>query len=291
MPREKRPEVALIYDFDGTLAPGAMQERAFIPALGMKNAEFWATARAMAAQHDGDEIIMYMQLMLKEAREKRLPTTREALRRCGRSIELFPGVLDWFDRVSKYAAHRGILAHHYIISSGNREIIEGTPIARKFKRIYASTFSFDANDAAEAPALAINYTTKTQYLFRINKGALDVNDHEAMHEFTPRMTRRVPFERMIFVGDGATDVPCMRLVRQQGGFSIAVYKPGSRTAKSEADKLINQRRVDFVSAADYRAGRALDKAILRRIDQLAATEEFRRTIGWYKRCADENSTQ
>lgn len=281
MSRPKKPEIALIYDFDGTLAPGNMQERAFIPSLGMQNTDFWGKAKALARENDGDEILMYMELMLEEAKSKGLQTTRKAIRKYGKDIELFDGVQTWFDRINRFADTRNLVARHYIISSGNREIIEGTSIAKKFERIYASTFRYDANDAAEAPALAINYTTKTQYLFRINKGALDLHDHDAMHEYTPRATRKVPFDRMIFMGDGDSDVPCMRLVRQQGGFSVAVYKPNSSKAKEKADKLIEQRRVHFVAPADYRQGSRLDLAVQRRIELIAAVEEFRRTIDWY----------
>ncbi len=290
MSRPKKPEIALIYDFDGTLAPGNMQERAFIPSLGMRNTEFWEKAKDLARANDGDEIIMYMELMLEEARNKRLKTTRSAFRKYGKGIKLFDGVAGWFDRVNRFAAMRNLVAKHYIISSGNREIIEGTPIARQFERIYASTFRYDANDAADAPALAINYTTKTQYLFRINKGALDLNDHEAMHEYTPRATRKVSFDRMIFMGDGDSDVPCMRLVRQQGGFSVAVYKPNSSKAKEKADKLISQRRVHFVAPADYRKGSRLEDAVQKRIELIAATEEFRRTIDWYGQ-QDDGATE
>ncbi|MBV6516363.1 MAG: hypothetical protein HPKKFMNG_02029 [Planctomycetes bacterium] len=280
MSRHKKPEIALIYDFDGTLAPGNMQEKAFIPDVGMNKKKFWDKVSELSVKHGGDNVLMYMQLMIDEAKKNEVQFARKDIKRYGRGLKFFPGVEGWFKRVNKYAKAKGLSAKHYIISAGNKEMIQGTKIAKEFAQIYGSAFRYDHHGIAVGLALAINYTTKTQYLFRINKGALDVTDHATLNAWTERETRKVPFERMIFLGDGASDVPCMRLVKQQGGFSIAVYRPGSSNAKAESKKLIGHKRVDFAVPADYREGRKLDVAVKHRIDLVAATVDFRESIGW-----------
>jgi hypothetical protein len=155
------------------------------------------------------------------------------------------------------------------ISSGIKEMIDGTPISDNFVKTYASSFKYDVNGVAEWPSLAINFTTKTQYLFRINKGALDVYDNKKINKFVPLKDRPIPFENMIYIGDGETDIPCFSLVRNLGGHSIAVYKPNTRGAKARAEKLIDDGRVNFVAPADYSNKGYIDtivKTVLDKID-------------------------
>jgi hypothetical protein len=188
----------------------------------------------------------------------------------GSAIEMFAGVSTWFDRVNSKSAARGLAAEHYIISSGIREMIEGTSIAKKFKKIFASSFLYDENGVAIWPSLAINYTTKTQYLFRINKNTLDVWDHSRINQFIPRQERHVPFDRMVFIGDGETDIPCMRLVTEQGGYAIAVYPPGTKGAKARVQSLIEEQRARFVAPADYTAGSQMDLIVDAILDDIQA---------------------
>jgi len=263
--------VAISYDFDGTLAPGNMQEYDFIPALKMRSKEFWQTVNELAKKHEMDLILAYMHAMLEEARKSRVAVRKTDFKNFGTHIKLFPGVQDWFERINAYAKSKGVKLEHFIISSGIREMVEGTPIYKEFKKIYASGFMFDHNGVACWPALAVNYTTKTQYLFRINKGSLDVHDNSIINKFVPKELRPIPFERMIFVGDGETDIPCMRLVKDQGGHSIAVYNPGKRGAKKHAERLIEEGRATLFTTADYNEGSAIDSAIKAIIDKIEAT--------------------
>ena len=221
----KYAPLAIAYDFDGTLSPSNMQEFDFVPKIGMSKEKFWGEVSALAQQNNADNILMYMKHMLDKAREAEVPVRRSDIQRYGKSVKLFPGVNDWFDRINEYGRKHGVNVQHYIISSGIREMIEGTPIARKFAAIYASSFVYDHNGVAQWPALAINYTTKTQYLFRINKGVKEVYDNSRINDYVPKHERPVPFENMVFIGDGDTDIPCFRLVKEQGGHAIAVYKP------------------------------------------------------------------
>lgn len=273
MPKKLIP-MAISYDFDGTLAPGNMQEYDFIPALDMLSKHFWKSVNALAAQHEMDQILAYMYAMLNEARKAEVSVRREDFRNFGAHIELFPGVKDWFKRINVYAKAKGVRLDHFIISSGIREMVEGTPIYKEFKKVYASGFMFDHNGVACWPALALNYTTKTQYLFRINKGSLDVHDNSIINRFVPKEQRPVPFEHMVFIGDGETDIPCMRLVKDQGGHSIAVYNPDKRGARKHAQQLIGDGRATLIAAADYQDSSAIDRAVKAIIDKIEASSRI-----------------
>jgi len=268
--KKKKPTIAIAYDFDGTLAPGNMQEHQFLPDIGMTAKAFWNEVHEMAKKHQADEVLVYMNLMLKKASTHYVPVRREDFKARGRSITLFEGVTDWFKRITSYAKSNGLDLKHYLISSGNEEIFAGTPIAKCFEGVFASKYIFDANGVAQWPALAINYTTKTQYLFRINKGVTDISDNAAVNKFVPKDARSVPFENMMFIGDGATDIPCFRLVKEQGGLSVAVYTPNKRQGKSKAEQYLADGRVHCFVPANYRDGSVLDKIIKARIDEISA---------------------
>lgn len=269
-------KTALIYDFDGTLARGNMQEVTFIPSVGMDIGDFWGEADRLTREADADNILMYMQLMLQRAREHDQPITRKLLAEHGQDVKLFDGLKTdltgpgWFDRINAFGAQYGLDIEHYIISAGLEEMIDGCPIRDAFHHVFASKFVYDRNGVAIWPAVGVNYTTKTQYLFRINKGVLNHYEHERINRFTPDDARPVPFERMIFLGDGDTDVPTMKMMHTKGGFSIAVYDP--RNSKRDQDKiygLISEDRVNFVAAADYREGSALDLIVKGLVGRIA----------------------
>lgn len=281
--------LAISYDFDGTLAAGNMQERDFIPAVGMTTAKFWKEVRELSVEHEADNILMYMRLMIEKADAARVPVRRSDFQDYGRNLAFFDGIepyvdhqgqkiRGWFDRINQYGKESGVRVEHYIISSGIREMVEGSKIAKYFEKIYASSFMYDHHGVAKWPALALNYTTKTQYLFRINKGTLHVYDHGEINNFVPHEQRPVPFSNMIFIGDGETDIPCFRLVKEQGGHSIAVYEPAKRGAKGKSDSLLGQGRVNLATAADYREGARLDLAVKGMIDKLAIDDHLSRLM-------------
>ena len=272
-------KTALIYDFDGTLARGNMQEVSFIPSVGMGIGDFWGEADRLTRAADGDNILMYMQLMLKMARDNGAPVTRQDLRRHGEDVKLFDGLKSdltgkgWFERIDEFGARYGLEIEHYIVSAGLEEMIDGCPIRDAFHHVFASHFVYDEHGVAIWPAVGVNYTTKTQYLFRINKGVLNHYEHERINRFMPDDIRPVPFERMIFLGDGDTDVPTMKMMHTKGGFSIAVYDP--RNSERDQEKiygLISEDRVNFVAAADYREGSPLDLIVKGLIGRIAINE-------------------
>ncbi len=262
--------VAICYDFDGTLAPGNMQEHAFLPKLGITPNEFWTKSNDLAREQQGDRILTYMHLMLKEADHANISMRKEDWAEYGKGIHLFPGTEGWFPRISEEGRQRGLDIEHYIISSGMREMIAGTPVQRYLKAVFASGFLYNASGVAIAPAMAVNYTTKTQYLFRINKGVLDLSVDAAVNAYVAPDDRRVPFSNMIFIGDGDTDIPCFRLVKEQGGHSIAVFPAGDAAKAERVGRLIQERRVHCAAPADYNAGSDLDRRVLAVFDLIAA---------------------
>lgn len=272
---KKRPIMAIAYDFDGTLAPGNMQEHQFLPEIGMKADAFWREVREISRENQADEVLVYMNLMLRKAAAANVPVRKEDFKARGKSIQLFNGVDDWFLRLNRHAKIKGVDLKHYLISSGNEEIFSGTAIAKQFESVFASKYLFDANGVAQWPALAINYTTKTQYLFRINKGVKDISDNAAVNKYVPKEARPVPFENMVFIGDGATDIPCFRLVKDQGGLSVAVYTPNKRGGRDKAKAYLTDERVHAVLSANYSEGSEIESLILAQIDLIASRYKVR----------------
>jgi len=265
-------KTAIIYDFDGTLARGNMQEVSFIPSVGMDIGAFWGQAEALTKSADADGILMYMQLMLKHARDKGISITKDMLADHGKDVALFEGLRDlsWFDRINEFGAKYNLEIEHYIISAGLEEMIDGTPIRPALNHVFASHYVYDDKGEAAWPAVGVNYTTKTQYLFRINKGVKNHWEHERVNHFIPDEDRPIPFDRMIFLGDGDTDVPTMKMMHTKGGFSIAVYDPRSNEKdQKKVYSLISEDRVNFVAAADYREGSALDLIVKGLVGRIA----------------------
>lgn len=265
MPKKHTP-MAIAYDFDGTLAPGNMQEHQFIPEIKMQPKKFWSEVKQLTKEHQADGVLVYMNLMLRKAAAARVSVRRQDFEKHGKGLTLFDGVEEWFDRITEYGRNKDVNVEHYLISSGNAEIFRGTKIASKFKEVYASKFIFNENGVAEWPALAINYTTKTQYLFRINKDAHDLSDDKKVNRFVKKPDRPVPFENIIFIGDGETDIPCFRLVKEQGGLSVAVYKPHTPGAQVKAQQYYKEGRVNCVAPTVYTDGSKLDRIVKTNID-------------------------
>ena len=273
---KKRPQVALVYDFDGTLSPGNMQEFGFIQATGKTKEEFWDRNRKLAEGKDANGILTYMFLMLEEAKKNNISLTRESFQSFGKNVELFRGVKQWFSFINEYGASIGLDIKHYINSSGLKGMIEGTPIAQEFENIYACSFLYDDDGIAYWPAVAVDYTTKTQFLFKINKGIRQVSDNRRVNQFIPDSKRPIPFPRMIYFGDGETDVPCMKMVKEHGGHAIAVYNTPEKEAM--ACQLVREGRANFMCTANYSRGGVMNIIVKRILDKIKADFEFERLI-------------
>jgi 2-hydroxy-3-keto-5-methylthiopentenyl-1-phosphate phosphatase len=268
--KQRNPIIAICYDFDGTLSPGNVQEYGFLPGLGDKAKTFWAESNELAKKENADPILTYMLYMIQKAAEADIGTRKADFEGYGKTVKFFDGVKTWFSRIKKYGAKHGIAIEHYIVSSGLREMIQGTSIGDEFEKIYACFYMYDNNDVAKWPAVAVNYTTKTQFLFRINKGIADDSDNKKINKFIPEHKRRIPFAQIIYIGDGETDVPCMKLVKDKGGHSIAVYDPLKPDKQSESEKLLRDKRVNYVAPADYSKGKRLDLLVSAIIDKILA---------------------
>lgn len=273
--KESLPVLAICYDFDKTLSPDDMQAQGYIQSVGYDVEQFWKDSNRVARENNMDTNLAYMYKMIREA-EGNFAFSRAALEAYGANVALFPGVEGWFERMKQYGREHGVIVEHYIISSGLKEMIDGTAIAKSgaFEKVYANSFYFDERGVAVWPAQLVNYTSKTQFLFRIEKGVLDVND-SGVNDYFPPEEMRVPFRNMVYIGDSDTDIPCMKLVNSYGGHSIGVYDP--RTAdKRKVHRMLRDGRIRYFAPADYREGTELDglvKAIVRKTAAYEALQE------------------
>ena len=274
----KRPIVAFLYDFDKTLCTTDMEDYAFIPSLGYTPSEFWAKANGFGYENKMDGLLAYMYTMIRECAAQGIRLDRDYLVRSGEAIELFPGVREWFRRINAFGQQLEVEIEHYVISSGLREIIEGSGIAHEFREIYACEFFYNEEGLACWPKLDVNFTNKTQFVYRINKGVLDVSDDKTLNDSMPDDSKRIPFTNMIYVGDGLSDVPCMKMMRAYGGQAIAVYQEENRQG---VEDLLSKGRVDFIFPADYREGTALDSTVKNIIRKMAICDTL----------AEENAAQ
>ena len=265
------PIIAFLYDFDKTLCTTDIEDYAFIPSLGYTPAEFWGRANAFGWENRMDGLLAYMYTMIQECAAQNIKLDRAFLNHCGESIQLFPGVREWFARINAFGESLGVQVEHYVISSGLREIIEGSGIAQEFREIYACEFYYNENGDACWPKLDVNFTNKTQFVYRINKGILDVSRDKELNDSMPDDSKRVPFTNMIYMGDGLSDVPCMKMMRAYGGQAIAVYQASNRQG---VEKLLADGRVDFIFPADYREGMELDRTVRDILRKMTITDRL-----------------
>ena len=265
----KQPIIAIMYDFDKTLSTTDMQNYDFIPNLGMTPEEFWGSTTEFTEKYGVERILSYMYMMIIKAKEKGINLTREYLRECGKNIKFYPGVTTWFKRINEYAESKGIKVEHYLVSSGTMEIVEGCAIYPFFTKAWGCEYYYDENGVPVWPKLAINYTQKTQFFFRISKGVKDDKNDSAVNE--KNRERRIPYRNIVYMGDGMTDVACMTLVKHNEGTSIALYP------EKESDKvrdLYTDGRCNFMCRADYSAGGDLEKVVKLIIDKVAMEDEI-----------------
>ena len=270
----RKPIIGLIYDFDGTLSPGNMQEFGFIQAVGQTPEEFWTKSNNIAIGQDASDILAYMKMMYDEARKNGIKLTRERFRSFGAGIKLYEGVREWFANVNEYGRQHGVIVEHYINSSGLTEIIEGSPIAQEFKHVFAGSYLYDEKGEAEWPGIAVDYTAKTQYLFKIQKGIFSSRDAHKVNESLSDEEKRLPFTNMIYFGDGETDIPSMKLVTMFGGNAIAVFDPARPGKKQVAQKLLRQGRVSFITPAVYTKESRTFRLVCAIIDKIKADNEL-----------------
>jgi len=269
--------IALVYDFDGTLSPQPMQEYTVLPKIGIEPAQFWSMVNREARETESDPMLVYMRHILEALERERVDVKREDFAAMARAIEYFPGVATWFSRMNGYVRKRSrgqAKLQHYLISAGQKEILDGASIRKHFKRIYASEYHFNHHGIATFPKLLVTDTIKTQFLFRINKGIEDVT--ESINEHMPEAERPIPFQNIVYVGDGMTDVPSMALTKKSGGHTVAVYDPKGGKGRATCVKLLEAGRADFVAEADFRAASRLTRRVRLLLDAIVADIAYRR---------------
>ncbi len=284
MTKSKIP-LAIVYDFDGTLSPGNMQEKDFLPKLNIKKDDFWKEVTKTCKDHKADNILIYMLLMLEKAEQGKISIKRNDFKNFGKNITFFPGIIPdpikvgtpeigWFDRINECGEKVGVNVKHFIVSSGIKEMIEGTRISSKFTGIFASSFYYDHNKLAKWPAVVVNFTSKTQFIFRINKKSYDIADDKSINKFIPDNQRPIPFKNIVYIGDGETDIPCFKLVKEKGGCSIVVYNETKKNSRKLPKKLLEEGRVSFIAPADYSSGKKLETIISALIDKISFDDHY-----------------
>jgi len=285
--RFKQNTIAIVYDFDGTLSPQPMQEYTVLPEIGVSPQAFWDECQREAKKYNADAMLTYMRLLTEKIEAKQTHLNKKKLRDLAKGIHYFPGVETWFDRINRHvkATSAGkIKIKHYIISAGLKEILEGIKIRQYFERMYASEYYFDHHDAARFPTVVINDTSKTQYIFRINKGIEDIN--QSINDYMPESERPIPFANMLYIGDGLTDVPCMTVTKNNGGFAVAVHKPRNPQSLAVCRKLARADRIDYYAPADYREGKILERRVKLILDVITARIMFHKEQFTFRREID-----
>lgn len=269
MTKFKQNTIAIVYDFDGTLSPQPMQEYTILPELGVSGEDFWQQCSVEAREYKADKMLTYMRKLVEEINKNDIKIGRNELQAMGKKIQYFAGVETWFAFINKYIKQRSnnkVNIKHYIISAGLKEILNGISIGDEFSNIFACEYYFDSYDKAQFPTIVINDTSKTQYLFRINKGIEDIN--KSINHHMPKADRPIPFSNIIYIGDGQTDVPCMALTKENGGFAIAVHKPHHTDTKKICRELLRDNRIDYFAPADYRKDSKLCQRIQLILDNI-----------------------
>ena len=277
--RFRQTTLALVYDFDGTLTPLPMQEYTILPKLGISGKKFWGDVNEAVEKTKGDPMLTYLRLLVERIEENHKHLTRADLRALAKDIKYYPGVKTWFQRTTDYvhnASNGKVKLLHYVISAGLREILEGVSIKRHFSRIYASEYYFNHHGAATFPQVVITDTQKTQFLFRINKGKENVSD--SINEYMPEVERPIPFQNILYLGDGLTDVPSMTVTRKNGGHAIAVHKPQVSKSIAVCKTLLKAGRVDFFAPADYREGKMLEGHVQTVLDLMISRVMYEKAV-------------
>ena len=256
-------KVAICYDFDKTLSPLDMQSQGFVQDVGMSIDEFWEDVDTYSEKAHVELNLTYMLKMVEAAKRCGFSITEKYLNSLGKNITYYKGLDTWFERINRFGLEHNVEVHHFILSSGLKEIIDGTTIVKNFDKVYASAFHYDENGNANWPRFVVNYTNKTQFLFRISKGVFDELDNR-VNEVTRSVNYYIPYSNFIYLGDSDTDIPCMALLNQYGGFPVGVYEDGDKGLK-KVNKLIEEKRIGAGVIADYSENSALEKVVKKRI--------------------------
>jgi len=266
--------IAIVYDYDQTLSPSYMQDEVVFPTFGIDGASFWRRCSELVRDQGYDNELAYMKVLL-DTLEMDRPTQTE-LRSLGKKLNFYNGLPEMFDQfrenlLTEEQRSHGISVEHYIISSGMKVLIEGSRLATHVRAIFGCEFAEDGEGRITFPKRVISHTQKTQFLFRINKGLLDMS--EDVNDHMDPAVRPIPFPNMIYLGDGPTDVPCFTVMRKNNGHAIAVYNPDDpeRVGFKKCYQLSTHAdRVRHIAPADYRSGSHLRLLLEEMVHEIAS---------------------
>ena len=269
---EPQTSIAIVYDFDHTLSPWFMQDQTILPHAGIDPGEFWKSCTTLIEQEGYEQELAYMRRMLDYEAIRSL--SNQDLQRMGAQLTFFPGVPECFGELNDILRQpqyqeRRICLEHYVVSSGLKAILDGSAIAKWTKAMWGCEFA-EADGHISFPKRTVSHTQKTQYLFRVNKALLNVAQN--VNDHMPEEKRPVPFQHMMYVGDGPTDVPCFTVIKKNGGLAVAVYNPDDATRRSfkkSYDLMLHADRVHCMAPADYRKGSQLRLILEQRLTEIA----------------------
>ncbi|UCD74095.1 MAG: haloacid dehalogenase-like hydrolase [Phycisphaerales bacterium] len=266
--------IALVLDFDDTLAPDSTS--GFLRTLGVDADHFWAGHVQQLLDDDWDPIPAYLWRMieLSNSRPEGDRITRDKLSAWGRQITFFEGVEDLFDTLREEAQRIDpeIAVEFYIISSGIGEVLRTTSIFPQLKDVWACEFHYNERGEIVYPRNVVSFTEKTKYLYRISKGLIGEKWRGKPFAVNERMVPddyRIPFKKMIVVGDGHTDIPCFALVKRYGGYPFGVYDPEHPGKWSRAFDFVTDQRVVSLHTARYSPGSDLHNALRMAVNRIA----------------------
>lgn len=271
---KKNNIVAICYDYDKTLAPEeSVYSYGYFDKFGIKDERiFWDEITSNKILSKMDNILASLYYGIYRAKKNGHPLKKQDFVEYGKNARYYKGVETWFDRINAYAKSIGLEIEHYIISANVKEFIESTSIAKHFKKIYASSYIYDENNEPVWPERVVNYTSKTQYLYRIKKNILNETDSR-VNEKIDSKSFRIPFQNMIYVGDSVTDIPCMSILAKEGGNAIGVYE--DLPAKKELMlKLFKQKRINNYCFADYSENSEMEKTVFHILDKIKIKNEL-----------------
>jgi hypothetical protein len=265
--------IAIVYDYDQTLSPSYMQDETVFPAFGINSESFWRRCSELVRDNGYDNELAYMKVLLDTLGMDR-PTNAD-LKSLGQKLNFYKGIPEMFEQfrnglLTEEQLSYGISVEHYVISSGLKVLIDGSRLQPYVRAIFGCEFDVDEQDRITFPKRVISHTQKTQYLFRINKGLLDVT--QDVNDHMDAAIRPIPFPNMIYLGDGPTDVPCFTVMKKNGGEAIAVYNPDdpARVGFKKCYQLSTHAdRVKHIAPADYRPKTHLRMLLEEMVEEIA----------------------
>jgi len=249
-----KKQIAMVFDFDGTVAPDVMLSP-ILDMIGIGSDFFWDKTGVLA-EEGYDREIAYLQALVLVCREKGISLSNHMIRDMGARLHFYEGFPDILDRLTRIGSTRGYELKVYVITAGLEEMVIGSRLGQYLTRCWGCGFAEDMNGSISHPKRIVTSANKVEKLYLIKRQLLAHRDTYRVNLVEPREDL-VPWDKVVYVADGVTDVPAFEVVRRGGGFALAVYDPESGPNES----MMIAGRTDLMVPADYREGSSLDIAL------------------------------